>query len=161
MAPFAAIPAGIAADRLMQLIARTPAAAEAGLVVPDLLLVVLVTRMGAAFRAAGSRTTMDKLAYVVTRTPPGATALKGWSAGVAFRKSTFYCGILYREIRPQVPQAAWAQLVAKLCDPVEGPTLVDFDADLRDPPADVVAAISDHYAPTGVGTLWRRRAVGK
>jgi hypothetical protein len=154
MLPFLAVLAGLAlawgARR-----ARAARIATAGLVVA---LAASGGRHVWSEIQSRDREALAKLAYVVEETPPDATVLGAWSPGIAFRRPAFFYGSLHREIRQVVSAEEWAELLAGLESGRIAPELVEMDKHMRRVPDAIVRHLEEHYAPTGVGTLWRRKA---
>jgi len=155
--PFAAIPAGIAADAVADLASRHLAARISNAAVIMVPVAVAALNLDDALHRPDQAKTLAKLEYIVRQTPANATVMGGWSPGLAFRKPAFFYWFLHSEIRAQVPPAAWRDLDEGLRSGSVRPEVVDLDGDLQQLPPDIVAYFRSAYAPTGIGTLWRRR----
>ncbi len=101
---------------------------------------------------------LQRLRYTVERTPVDATVLRGWTAGLAFRRPAFAYFSLNDEIRSVIAPRDMAALATGLTDGTIAPALVQMDDGMRSMPAPVVAAIQAGWEPTPVDGLWRRKA---
>lgn len=155
-APYAAMAAAVAAGWLAE---RWSAEGKAWRVAA-LPITVMAYFIFHAALALGhpDHVAVRKLDYVLHHSEPNDTVLTGWSPGVAFRKPAFFYGFPHKEVRMFIPDAAVRQLAEDLRSGRVAPALVDFDADLRAMPEVLTRAIRDLYEPTGVATLWRRKA---
>jgi len=97
------------------------------------------------------------LRYVVTQTVPDATVMRAWSPGVAFRRPAFFYFSLHPEIRAVVPPQDWQRLAVGLRDGRIAPELIEMDDAMRAMPPEIVRVLESGWAPTGTGTLWRRK----
>ena len=155
-APFAAMAAAVAAGWLAERWAR--AGRQAWVAALPLLVVGYFGFHAILALGHPDRYTIDKLDHVLHHTTPSDTVLTGWSPGVAFRRPAFFYGFPHQEVRTFIPLAMVEELAADLRSGRAHPALVDFDADLQAMPAVLTDAIRAMYEPTGVATLWKRRA---
>jgi len=153
MIPFAAVPAGIAAAGLLSAVPRYPAAG----VVLAVLFGVAALNLDRAFHQPDVSGFRQKLEYIVSKTPLDATIMGGFGAGTAFRKPAFFYWFLHPEIRALLTAADWQGMAAVLRSGAVRPEIVDFDTEIAELPPDILDYLRAAYAPTGVGTLWRRR----
>jgi hypothetical protein len=100
---------------------------------------------------------LAKLEYVVTQTPASASVLSSWSPGLIYRRPAFFYWSLHREIRRVIPPAEYEELRAGLESGRISPELVEMDKHMLRLPEPIVRHLEAHYAPVGVGTLWRRK----
>jgi hypothetical protein len=156
--PYAAILGGIGAGFATECIGNTPVlrAMTTSLILGAITLhgVLVIKTQSTAYETEA----FDKLRYTVEQTPPDAKVLRAWSPGMAFRRPAFFYFSLNPEIRAVVPQRDWVMLEAGLRNGQIAPELVEMDDAMRAMPSGIVRALEDHWAPTGTGNIWRRKA---
>jgi hypothetical protein len=157
MLPFAAVPGGIAAASLIGAVSRYSAVGFSTGAVLAVLFGIAALNLNDALHLPDVSDWRRKLEYIVTQTPPNATIMGGWSTGIAYRKPAFFYWFLHSEIRPQVSVLAWQSLATGLRNGSVRPEIIDFDGAIERLPPGIVAYLRSAYAPTGIGTLWRRR----
>jgi hypothetical protein len=154
--PFAATLAAIATLKALAAIPRERLRTAVGC----LAAVLLIAHAGRnATRVMHLRDTqgLATLAHVIETVPADQTVMGGWTPGIAFRKPAWFYYFPHSEIQAIIPKADYRALAAGLEDGKIRPALVDYDEEMHRMPADVRAAIENHYQPAGIANLWERK----
>ncbi len=157
--PYAAILGGIG----MTFVTRTLVWPEHKILQPVVVLFLVVVLHGVSLanfekNALGrNNVALETLRYVVEQTPPNATVMRAWSAGVAFRRPAYFYFSLNSEIRHLIPDTSFAELRDGLRSGSIAPAVIEMDQDMEDMPKEIVDALTSGWEPTGMGILWRRK----
>jgi uncharacterized membrane protein len=155
--PYIAVLGGLGAATIIRAIGTPPNL----FVRPSIVLFALLLAHGLLViktqRDARDEDALNRLRYVVEKTPARATVLRSWSAGVAFRPPAFRYFSLHDEIRAVIPKPEMDALAGDLRSGKVAPEIIEMDKAMADMPPEILTQLKAGWAPVGVGQLWRRK----
>lgn len=110
--------------------------------------------------AAFARTNVQQLKevkYILENTSPSETVMDGWSGLGVFRPHAYRYHFLHDEARAMLTDTDRASLLEGLRSGEIAPSMIILDRDLRRVSPEITAYLTEHYEPTNVGAIWRRR----
>ncbi len=156
--PYIAVLGGLGAATIIRAIGPAPSVFGR----PSVILFLLLSAHGLLViktqRDARDADAMNRLRYLVETTPPHATVLRSWSAGVAFRPPAFRYFSLHDEIRAVIPRTEMEALAVGIRSGKVAPEIIEMDKAMGAMPPEILTQLKAGWAPTGVGQLWRRKA---
>lgn len=157
--PFMAVVAGFGVDRILAESGPSRLLTQQQTLAAAVLLAVLAVH-GAAlvheeYRRGDNRGQLAKLTYVVEKSPPEALVLRGWSAGVAFRKPAFRYFSLNSEIQAIIPARELDALEEGLRSGAVEPEFVEMDSSMELMPRGIVSVLREKWEPTPLQDLWQ------
>jgi Dolichyl-phosphate-mannose-protein mannosyltransferase len=154
--PYVAVLGGLGAATIVRALGTPPNL----FVRPSIVLFLLLLAHGLLViktqRDAEDEDAMNRLRYVVEKTPPQATVLRSWSAGVAFRPPAFRYFSLHDEIRAVIPKPEMNALAVEIKNGKVAPEIIEMDKAMGAMPPEILTQLKAGWAPAGVGQLWRR-----